>query len=686
VSEDIAALADAAAKLLQSGDYPAGLRMCRAALARVPDHADLLHMSAIAAAQTQRLPRAVVLLKRTTAVSQASALATRHLAGILNALGRRGEEADAHRTLLRFDPLDVVTLVNLGAALLAAGRSTEASSPLRQAAALSPEIAEIHHNLADALAGSKRVSEWLRLETRALAIRASFPEALNGLGLAFRKLDRPGDALACFRRAVELRPDYAEAQNNLGNALHLERRIGEAVARYRRAIILKPADAAPHQNLGNASMDRGDVVHATIVYRRSLAIDPGNAACDTALIFALDMVSGVGFAEQQAERRRWYLRHGRPYAAQQSPHANDRTPDRRLRLGFVSADFRQHAAASIFGPILRRLDPAQFEIACYSAVVREDAMTEQFRRLSHSWQSTLDLSPAELADRIRKDAIDILVDLSGHSSGNRLLTFAAKPAPVQVTAWGHGTGTGIPAIDYFFADPIVASAEMRSLFAERIYDLPCFLCFEAPDDAPPVVPTDPHRVFTFGCFNRASKIGEATAEAWGRILAAVPGSRLLLKDPTLDDGVARAEVMARLARHGVAASRIETRGRTARREHLANFADVDLALDPFPQNGGVSTFEAIHMGIPVVSLLGTTLPGRSSASILSAIGLSDWVARTTDEYVGLAIGKAATRTALADFRLGLRQQLLSSETGDPARYTAAVASAFRTIWQRWCAS
>jgi predicted O-linked N-acetylglucosamine transferase (SPINDLY family) len=684
VSEDVASLADAAARLLQAGDFPAGLRACRTALAQAPGHADLLHMLGIALAQAQTPTSTAMLLKRATATG--SILAARHLAGVLNALGRRQEEASAHRVVLRLDPADIVALANLGAALLASGRSREALAPLRRAAALGPEVAEVDHNLAEALTGNRLHAEALRFALRSLAIRAAFPEALNGLGLALRRLDQPAGAIRNFLRALELRPDYAEAQNNLGNALHLERRIGEAVIRYRRAAVLKPADAAPHMNLGNAWIDRGDVARGVAAYRRSLAIDPDNAVCDTALIFALDLAPGVGSGAQQAERRRWSRRHAQAFAALQAPHANDRNPDRRLRLGFVSADFRQHAAASIFGPVLRRLDPGAFEIGCYSRVVREDDVTASFRDIAHFWRSTLDLAPAELAGTIRGDGIDILIDLSGHSAGSRLLAFAAKPAPVQVTAWGHGTGTGIPAIDYFLADPIVVPAEMRPLFAEQIYDLPCFLTFEAPADAPPVAAVDPGRRFTFGSFNRASKISDETAAAWGRILAGVPGARLLLKDPSLDDPGARAGMAARLARHGIGAPCLEMRGRTPRPAHLASFAEVDLALDPFPQNGGVSTFEAIHMGVPVVALLGTTLPGRSGASILTAVGLSEWVAPDVDRYVRLATAKAMDRAALAGLRLRLREQLFGSEAGNPVRYTAAVTAAFRTMWRRWCAS
>ncbi|MBM3545508.1 MAG: tetratricopeptide repeat protein [Alphaproteobacteria bacterium] len=686
VSEDVAALADTAAQLLQAGDFPAGLRACRAALALAPEQADLLHMHGLALAQSQSLPAAAILLGRATMATAAPVLAARHLAAVFNALGRRAEEAEAHRTILRTDPYDVVALGNLGAALLATGRASEAALPLQRAVVLNPGIAELAHNLAEALAAIRKHTAALRHERRALAIRAAFPEALNGLGLLLRHLNQPGEAIACFERAAALSPDYAEAQNNFGNALHVERRIAAAVTRYRRSLALKPAGSAPHMNLGNARMDRGDPLGAVANYRRALAIAPDNAACDTALVFALDFREKLGFAEQQAERRRWYRRHALPFAAMKSGHANDRTPDRRLKVGFVSADFRQHATASIFGPVLRRLDATRFEIGCYSATVRADWLTESFRRISSFWRETHDLSPTELAAQIRRDEIDILVDLSGHTGGHRLQTFAAKPAPVQITAWGHGVGTGVPEIDYFLGDPVLLPPAIRPLLAEQVYDLPCFMTSEPPEDAPTVAAADPRRPFTLGCFNRASKISGKTAAAWGHILAALPAARLLLKDPSFDDGLARAEMSILMARHGVAPARVEMRGRTPRTEHMGAFADVDLALDPFPFNGGVSTFEAVHMGVPVIALLGSNAAGRASAAILSAIGLADWIAADVDAYVALAIAKAQDRAALASLRPGFREQLAQSAVGDLDRYTAAVADGFRVMWRRWCES
>ena len=688
MSDDAAAMAESAARFLQAGDLPAGLKSCRAALALHPANTDLTHMAGLASIQMQRLGAAAVLLKRVSAIAAGAVLARHHLAAVLQALGRHAEEADTYLAILETEgSQDPVLLANLGVALQTSGRSGAAIRPLRQAIVLVPEAPEPLHTLADGCRSQRRHMEAFDLDRRALALRPDFAEALNGEGLTLRWLYRIDEAIRCFARATELNAAYAEAHNNLGNALHYDRQLAAAATSYRRSLALKPAGATTHANLSHLRLERGELAAAIVALRRAMAIEPGDASHHTGLIFALDYVPGLGFAEHQAERHRWHLRHALPRMPRRPDHPNPRDPERRLKIGFVSADFRQHSAPAVFGPVLRRLDRRQFEIVCYSGVTREDHVTPSFRRISDVWRPIRDLPPADVARQIRADGIDILVDLSGHSGGNQLLAFAEKPAPVQVTAWGQATGTGLAAMDYFFADPVYVPAEARPLFAERIYDLPCLVTFELPEDAPDVAP--PPAVgtpFTFGSFNRASRIGDATAAAWSRILTLAPEARLLLKDPGYDDEDARARITSLFARHELPMHRIEMRGRTPRREHLASFADVDLALDPFPNNGGVSTLEALYMGVPVLGHLGASAHSRVGASILTAAGLSSWLADDVETYVSKAVDIARNRGALASIRATLRRQLASSVVGDAAAYTRAVETAFRTIWRRWCES
>ena len=375
------------------------------------------------------------------------------------------------------------------------------------------------------------------------------------------------------------------------------------------------------------------------------------------------------------------------YAGAIAPHLNVPDPERRLRIGYVSADFRRHSAYSVFGPVLEHHDHENFEVVCYSGVKREDDITRRVREAADRWHPVLRLSDAALAEQIRAERIDILVDLSGHTEGNRLLVFARKPAPVQVTAWGHATGTGVDAIDYFFADPVLVPLTERALFAEEVFDLPCFLCYAPPQYLPEInaLPALAGAPFTFGCINRVEKISAPVMALWARILEAVPHSRLLLKPVDLDDPEVRQRLLERLQAAGVGPERVRLMGFTAHGEHLKIYHEVDLGLDAFPQNGGVSTAEALWMGVPVVALNGETLNGRNSASILSTLDMPEWIARSEEEYVRIALAAARDPGGLAQTRSTLRARVAGSVFGDASRYTRAVERAYRSIWRRWCA-
>ena len=297
------------------------------------------------------------------------------------------------------------------------------------------------------------------------------------------------------------------------------------------------------------------------------------------------------------------------------------------------------------------------------------------------------MSDDALAAQIRADRIDILVDLSGFSEGNRLAVFARKPAPVQLQGWGYPLGSGMAQMDYLMSDPVLIPERHRHLFAEAIYDLPCFMPFAVPIEgsalAPP--PSDANGFVTFGSMNRFAKINARVVEVWARILARVPDARLLAKDPAFESEQARAWLTDRLVAHGVAPERIALRGRTSRRQHLAAYGEIDVALDPFPQSGGVTTYETLWMGVPVVTLAGERPQGRASASILAAVGLDGATAQSEDDYVALAARWAGDRAHLRSTRAGLRNRLRQSIMCDPAGYCTAVEAAFRTFWKTWCA-
>ncbi|MEO5374093.1 MAG: tetratricopeptide repeat protein [Alphaproteobacteria bacterium] len=572
-------------------------------------------------------------------------------------------------------------------ALLHQGRFAEAEDVCRRVIAAVPDHAPGHHTLGIALERQDRLEEAESTLRRAAALQPDHARTFDRLGFVQMRLGRRDEAVASFGRAVAIDPDFAVAFYHLGVAWMHGDRLDEAMACFERALALAPALAEAHNNLGSILRTLGRYDEAVAAYARAVEVRPDYVDAHSNLIFALDFMPGVTPARQQQERRRWYDRHGRRFTATIAPHANPPDPERPLKVGYVSGDFRRHSAAYLFGPVVRNHDPEAFPVFCYAGGTEEDDLTATFRARARGWRWTEGLSDDALAETIRADGIDILVDLSAHTAGNRLLVFARKPAPVQVTGWGHAEGTGLPTIDAFLADPVLVEAADRPLFAEEVVDLPCFLCYEPPPDAPPVAPlpalTTGH--VTYGCFNRFDKMSAAALAAWARIVRRVPGARLVLKNNQFDDPERRHAVTAALAGQGVAPERVSLLGETPHAQHLAAFGRIDIGLDPFPMNGGTSTLEAAWLGVPTVALAGTTTASRVGAALDGGLGLPHLVAADVDAYIDIAVGLASDLPALSVLRATLRPRMAARPIGNPGLYTAAVETVYRDLWRRWCA-
>lgn len=507
------------------------------------------------------------------------------------------------------------------------------------------------------------------------------------LGVVLKSLGRLDEAMASFRRAIELEPRHVDAHDYLGNALREVGRLAEGIAEHRSALALDANRPSVLSNLAAGLFAQGDVREAVRHFRRALELKPDFVEAHSNLIFALDHDPDISVAEQQQERKRWWALHGRRLGARIAPHTNDRDAARPLRIGYVSADFLGHSATTLFGPIVMGHDPVGFEVVGYSNSPREDEFTGQFKAHAKLWRGIAGMPDEVVAAQIRADAIDILVDLSGHSAGNRLLVFAQKPAPIQVTAWGYPTGTGLSTIDVAFADRILLPPEARGHFTEKIIDLPAPIVYAPVRHAPPVVPPPALRrgAPTLGSLNRLSKTPDECLRLWSKIVAEIPGGRLLLKDRAFDDAAQRSRVGRLLGETGLSEASIVIMGGTSHAEHLAAYAEVDLCLDPFPFGGGVTTLEALWMGVPVVSLLGRSIPSRSAAALETPLGLGDFIAKDRDDYARLALSKAKDIAGLASLRTKLRAGLAKSPICDVKVYVKAVEAAYRDLWTRWCA-
>ena len=536
------------------------------------------------------------------------------------------------------------------------------------------------------LANQGRLDDAISCYLSALALKPDFAEAHSNLGLVFAAKGQPDEAITCYQTALLLKPDFAEANNNLGIEYKEQGRLIEALQCFERALASRPDFAEAYCNQGIAFHRHGRPDEAIACYRKALALAPGDAETHDSLLLAMLYSGRYTAAEIFAEHRRFADRFEAPLQAGWRPHANGRDPHRRLKIGYVSPDFRNHPVATFIEPVLANHDKARFEIFCYYNHNHIDAATLRLQAYADHWIPCRHLPDDRLAERIRADGIDILVDLAGHTGDNRLLTFARKPAPIQVAYLGYPFSSGLSAIDYRITDMHAEPPGMTEQFnSEQLWRLPqAFFCYAPPQESPPVpaAPSESNGYVTFGCFNHFGKVTDEVIALWARVLDRVPGSRLALVVFGIADARVRAEIEGRFARHGVAADRLVLMA-PARENHLALYSAIDIALDPFPFNGHTTSLDTLWMGVPLVTLAGRHFTSRMGLTTLLNAGLPELVAKTEQEYVDIAAGLALDPGCLKTVRTGLRERLQAGPLMDAQRFTAELEQAYRGMWQNW---
>ncbi len=643
------------------------------------------------------------------------------LGNVYKQSGQAERAAECYRAATRLDPAFAPAHHNLGAILLEQRRPQEAVASCRAASQINPQSPGIQFQLGISLAAAGDLPgalaayrEALRLKpdfeaamtncTNLLASQGHFDEALAlldsllarepGLALAhFRRAnllkitDRLGEAIAAYQAALRVRPNYPEAHTNLA-ALCIEYHQPEqAIECCQQGLQLAPDTGPLYNVLAVALARQGRADEAIAAHRRAIALQPDNAVEHSNLLYALNYLPLADPDEVFAEHRAWAARHAEPLTARAEPHANDRSPDRRLRVGYVSAHFRQHAINYFSEPILASHDHERFEIFCYSDVAVPDRITQRLTPQADHWRNTTYDSHEVLARRIRDDKIDILVDLAGHIGGNRLLVFARKPAPVQVTYLGYQNTTGMTAMDYRLtderADPPGATDRY---YTEKLVRLPrAFFCYRPADDAPDLAPLPAASAgcVTFGAFNHYRKVMPRVIDTWLSILSRVSGSRLLL---LANRGGYVEEKWRQLAdQRGIAKERIELLDYQPTLDYLKLIQRSDIALDPFPFNGHTTTCDAIWQGVPVVMLEGNNYVSRFGGSVLANVGLEALIAKTVEQYIETAVRLASDLESLAALRAGLRARMAASPIMDFAGFTRHLEAAYRRMWHAWCA-
>ena len=605
-----------------------------------------------------------------------------NLGNVLQQLGRGDEAANCHRRALELDPQSYAAHCNLGAVLKEQGHLAEASEFYRAAIALNPQAHEAHVNLGVVFKEQAKFAEAEASFMQALAIQPESDAALTNLGATFKEQGRLPEAIGSLRLALRINPRSHFALLNLGNALKDVGDFVEAGECLRHAIALKPNWHLAHSNLGTVFNQLGQAKHAAECFRRALELKPDYHPAHSNLLFTLNYLPGTDRAALFAEHRRFDTQFCQGFSDLISLHQNTIEPERRLRIGFVSGDLREHSVAHFIAPVFTRHDAAAFEIFCYANQTVSDGVTTRLRETVEQWREVAGLSDEELADAIRRDRIDILVDLSGHTARHRLLVFARKPAPIQVSMIGYMQTTGLSAMDYRITDEHLDPTGVSDPFnTEKLIRLPAgAAAFQTPIDSPRVneLPALSNGHVTFASFNNLAKVSPAAVAAWAEILRRQPNAQLLVV------GRAGNSLQSDFEKHGISADRIDFRHRLPMREFLELHHQVDFLLDTFPYNGGTTSLLALWMGVPMVTLAGEGTVSRTGAGILQGVGLSRLVASSVEEYVTLAVSETSGLAALATLRQSLRAKLLPS-LEDPGIFTSQLEGAFRDIWRKWCA-
>lgn len=663
------------------GRQEEALATYREALRLNPRHSSAYNNLGIVLKQLGRDAEAIAAYRQAITLKPDYFQALNNLAITLKEHNQADEAIRLYRQALTINPDSAETCNNLGVVLREQGQGEEAAALFRRALTLRPEFADAHEGLASCLRDQGRLGEAVAAYRQALSLNPQLANAWNNLGVALKESGQPLDAIAAYRQALEIQPEMADALNNLGIALKEQGTLTAAAAHLQRAITVKAGYAEAWNNLGQVLEIQGNVEEALSAYRQALKLNPAFSRVHSNILFALNYLPGLTAQEIFEEHRRW----AQTYADPLTPPASPPTvvEKQRLSIGYVSPDFRQHPVAYFLEAVLAHHDATRFEIFCYSDVSAPDAVTARLRGLVPHWRDSHGLSDEALGQQIRHDAIDILIDLTGHTDRNRLFTFARRPAPRQASWIGYFNTTGMQAMDYFISDVYGSPTEIPQLYTETLVRLPhSRFCYHAPDYAPTVapLPAAQNGYVTFGCFNNLAKLNDAVIALWAQILTALPSSRLVLKALALGEEVIQASYRERFAAHGIATERLIFSGFSPHAEMLVQYGDIDIALDPFPFTGGLTSCEALWMGVPVVTLAGETLVSRQSASLLNNLDLAELCAATPRQYAAIAVALANTPQRLAELRAGLRERMAASPLCDAAGFTRDLEQAYREMW------
>jgi len=675
-----------AAAAFEAGEFSRAERLLKKLDREAPGEPAVLHLRGLVALRDKKPKIAVKHLKQAVALAPTP--------DRLNALGSAYSQSEAYGDAIEIlgravkqSPGDAATHFNLANALRHSG-NPEASLPhYRAAVEIAPGFADAYYNLGLALAALWRFEDAVRAYDRCLAINPNDAEALKNKGNAFHSAGQTDQAVEQLEKACALAPGDADGFYNLANALKTAGEFDRAFEAFGKALALNPGEKSYTANFSALLKDLGEV---DLAIERLQATDKGGGFSPIAhsnLLFCMCYSPDHDAGAILKEAKRWNKTHALPLAAKAVSHANAPDPDRPLKVGYLTGDLRTHPVGFFMEPVFENHDKTAFEIHVYATNRRADGVTGRIKGHVDQWHDAAALDPQGLADAVRDEGMDILVDLAGHTADNRLLTLARRPAPVQILGGGHFCTSGLDCIDGLLSDRFETPEGTDGLYSEPLIRLPDdYVCYRPPDYAAGVGPSPclENGFITFGCFNNLAKVSGPAVALWADILGRAPDSRLLLKTAALGSARARDRLRSLFGDHGVSEDRLELEPGLAHEPFMAEYGRVDIGLDPFPYSGGLTTIEALWMGVPVVALAGETFAARHSTSHLMNAGLDDLICGEPTAYVDRALDLAADFDALNALRQSLRPALAASPILDGEKFTRNLEKVFRTLWQNWC--
>ncbi|MBA4368670.1 MAG: hypothetical protein C0403_13650 [Desulfobacterium sp.] len=700
-------------------------KIYRQILQQDPEHSDALHLSGIIAYQIGKNSIAIRLITRAIRNQPENPYYHTNLGSVFQSDGQYDKAAACYHKAIHLKPDYAAAYFNMGNVKSAENHYKEAIGWYQEALRIVPDDPDGCYNMANSYKKLGMFDQSILWYEAAIQIRPDHAESFNNMGNAYATLNKWENAMECYQKALVIFPDYPEALYNLAHGCQFRGKIKEAVFLYQKTLAINPEYAEVYNNIGNIFKDLGMISDAVTCYRKvlslkpdfleainnmgncflnmgqhdeavkyyrtALAIEPDSSTACSNLLYSLNFQEGLDENQVFKEHWTWGMQQTKTVKPLELPKPVICSPDRCLRIGYVSPDFRDHSVACFIEPLIMGHDRSFFQVVCYSDASVTDLVTERLKSRAGQWWDICGLSDIAAAERIRQDRIDILVDLAGHTANNRLGVFARKPSPIQLSYLGYPNTTGLPAIQYRITDSWADPPGMTDhLYTENLIRLSSgFLCYQPKVEISinSKVQTSSNGTLTFGSFNQRAKITPHVISVWARILSQVPHAEMILKSKAYQDDKVQKQIIDDFSRHGIAPERIKFLSHQASdTDHLNSYQNIDISLDPFPYNGTTTTCDALWMGVPVITLAGKTHVSRVGVSLLSSINRKELIADSEDEYIRKSIVLGKNPEQIQEYRNSLRPAMLGSSLMDRKKFCATFEKALKEIWKVFLSS